>query len=34
VSYITGESVTFWLLHSGEAVLDSLPDMCYSIRVR
>ena len=28
VSYTTGESVTFWLLHSGEAVLDSLPDMC------
>ena len=34
VSYTTGESVTFWLLHSGEAVIDSLPDMCYSIRVR
>ena len=34
VSYITGESVTFWLLHSGGAVIDSLPDMCYSIRVR
>ena len=28
VSYTTGESVTFWLLHSGGTVLDSLPDMC------
>ena len=28
VSYTTGESVTFWLLHSGEAVIDSLPVMC------
>ena len=28
VSYITGETVTFWLLHSGEAVIDSLPVMC------
>ena len=26
--------ILFWLLHSGEAVLDSLPDMCYSIRVK
>ena len=34
VSYSTGETVTFWLLHSGEAVLGSLPVMCYSIRVR
>ena len=28
VSYTTGETVTFWLLHSGEAVIDSLPVMC------
>ena len=34
VSYTTGETVTFWLLLSSRGVLDSLPDMCYSIRVR
>ena len=33
VSYITGKSVTFWLLHSGEAVLDSLLHRCYNFRV-
>ena len=34
VSYITGETVTFWLLHSAGAELDFASVICYSIRVR